>query len=470
MEIQRLRSQLRGFFKRGELDMTVGKPLQLLLKFSLPMLLGNLLQQLYNMVDSIIVGRVVGQEALAAVGATYSISFLAFSLFIGVGIGASVLISQYFGAKDHEKMQSTADTIYRAMLWVGLLFSLAGVFGAPWLVSVIKVPAEAVAMSTAYMRIVFIGLLGVVGYNVNAGILQGMGDTISPLIYLAIAAVMNVVLDLLFVAVWQMGVEGAAWATVISQATSFLYGVFDINRKSLPMKVRFFRIDFNWAILGRAVKIGFPAAMQNAFFSLGMLSLQRLINSFGTAFMAGFVAANKIDAILILPIISYSNAMTAYTGQNIGAKRLDRLEEGLKAAHLLNVLTLLLLIPLVILLGPAVIGFFLATPTPEVLEAGMAFIWRVVPLLPMLGVVLVQNGLMRGAGQALIPMVTSLSSLWVARVPLGYFFAEHFGKEAIYWSWPAGWVLGLTVSLAYYRSKYWKQSLHALANRGLEAS
>ena len=321
---------------RGAIDMTRGSPTRLILRFSLPLLVGNVFQQLYNMVDSMVVGQFVGSSALTAVSTGFPIIYLLSSLFIGFSVGATIMIAQYIGAGDRAAVARTVDTIYSALLLAILPLTLLGVLVCGPLLTLIRVPAEAYDQARVYCTVVLAGIIGSLGYNLNAGILQGLGDSKTPLLFLAVACGINVALDLLFVLAFHWDVFGVALATIIAQFSSWVFGIFFINWKYPFVRIRFFQMKLDRPLLKQVLRLGVPSAVQECQFSLGILIMQALINGFGNAFAAGFGAANKIDTFAFMPIQSFSTATTTYVGQNIGAGELERVRKGARRALVLG--------------------------------------------------------------------------------------------------------------------------------------
>ena len=416
--------------EHGAIDMTQGSPTRLIVAFSLPLLLGNVLQQLYNMVDSIVVGQFVGASALTAVGTGFPIIFLLASLFIGFAMGATVMIAQYIGAGDKQSVARTVDTIYSALLAAIVPLSLLGVVLTTPLLTLIRVPVEAFDQARVYCIVVFLGGIGSLGYNVNAGILQGLGDSKTPLLFLAVASVINIVLDLLFVLVFRWAVFGVALATIIGQACSWIFGIFYINRKYNFLHIRLFQIRVD-------------------------RKLQALINGFGNDFAAGFAAANKIDSFAFMPIQSFSTATTTYVGQNMGAGRLDRVQRGARRAMLLSTVVCIAITALVIPFRRELLMLF--NRESAVVAAGEAYLLRVLTPMFVLAVMFILSSVLRGAGATMVPMVASVIALWGARVPAAYLLAYFFGPEELYWSYLIGWVLGLFICLAAYLRGRWKE-------------
>ncbi len=441
--------------------MTEGSTLKIILTFAFPMLIGNILQQLYNMVDSIVVGNYVGKLALAAVGTGFPIIFMMAAMFIGLGLGATILISQYIGAGDMNSVQKTAQTIYTAMILGSIPISIIGIFLSEPILILINTPVDALPMAKIYMMIVFLGMIGSFGYNVNAGILQGFGDSKSSLLFLAIATVINIILDLVFVIVFHWGVAGVAIATIIAQAASWIFGIVYMRKKYEILRFPILRFRFDRVILKKIIKLGLPTGIQQTLFSIGIMSLQSLVNSYGSDFIAGFNAANKIDTFAFMPIQSFSNAVTTFTGQNIGAKRMDRVHQGTVTAISLSVVVCIACL-VIVPLGPYLLGLF--SPDVAVIEAGMIYLKNVMPTIALLAVVFTINAVIRGAGESIVPMIGAIVSLWLGRIPAAYFIADKFGKEYMFLSYAVGWAFWLLISGPYYLSGKWKSKSEKLLN------
>ena len=436
-------------------DMTYGNPYKLIFLFSVPLLIGNIFQQLYNMVDSIVVGNFVGEKALAAVGTGFPIIFLMSSLFIGISTGATVMVSQFYGARDIKRVNDTVNTIYTAMIIGVIPLSLLGVFLSEPLLRLIQVPDDGtLEMAKIYMIVIFIGIVGNLGFNINSGILQGLGDSRTSLIFLLIAAIINTVLDLVFVLVFHWDVMGVALATIIAQIFSWVFGIWFINRRYSEIHIRLFGFHFDKALFKQAMKLGIPSGIQQALFSVGSLVIQSLVNSFGSAFMAGFNGANKIDTFAFMPIQSFTNAVTTYTGQNIGAGNHERVRKGLRAGMALSVGTSILMCILVYPLSAFMMRMF--SQNQEVIDAGVAYLHELMPFYALLAISFCFNSVMRGAGEMIVPMISSLFALWLVRVPSAYLLAHFFGGEMIYYSYAIGWVVGILISGLYYATGRWK--------------
>ncbi len=438
------------------IDMTKGSPAKLVVRFTIPLLFGNVLQQMYNVVDSIVVGNFVGSDALAAVGNSFIVMFLLFSLFAGVGMGATILISQFKGAGNKEKIQTTVDTMYIFMFIGGTIMALVGFIFAPFFLQLLNTPEGILTdMSETYLRTVFLGTLATFGYSMNNAILQGLGDGKSSLLFLAISTVLNIMLDLLFVAVFGMGVFGVALATVIAQSSAFLFGVFYINKKIDLFKISIKKMQFSGEILKKSLTIGLPAGLQNVLVSLGVMVLQRLVNSFGSDFMAGYSAAAKVDSFVFMPIMSFSMAMTTYVGQNIGAQKMDRVKQGVRSTLAIAIGMSIVLCVLSIVFGELLLRAF--TDDADVIFVGQEYIRRIMPCFPLLTIIFVLNASVRGAGETVVPMVCTLISFLGARVPSAYIYTHFFGEYNMFWCFGTGWFVGVCIVVPYYLSGRWKK-------------
>lgn len=439
--------------EHGSIDMTQGSPMRLILTFSLPLLLGNAFQQLYNMVDSMVVGKFVSDAALAAVGTAFPLIFLLSSLFIGLGMGGTVMIAQFIGAEDRNSVRETVNTIYSALLVIIVPLTIFGVLIAEPLLRLIQVNEEVFPMAHTYAVVVFAGVIGSFGYNVNTGIMQGLGDSKTPLLFLAIACVINIVLDLLFVLVFGLGVFGVALATIIAQFCSWIFGIFYINKKYSFIHISFFRYRLDKGLLSRLVRLGIPSGIQQCQLAVAVLMIQSLVNSFGTDFMAGFSAANKIDTFAFMPIQSFGTAAVTYVGQNLGAGKLDRVQHGVRRVMVLSIITCAIISAIVVPAGPLLLRMF--TNKSAVIEAGMAYLYAVLGPMFILAATFTVNSALQGAGATVVSMLSSIVSLWAIRIPVAYLLAP-LGRNMIYWSYPIGWLLGLLISGTVYLRGRWK--------------
>lgn len=438
----------------GMRNMTEGSPAGHIFYFALPLLAGSFLQQLYNMVDSWVVGRYVGDGALAAVGVGFPVIFMFTSLFMGLSNGGTVVIAQFYGAGKPDRVRDAVDTIYTAFLFSAVPVTLIAVAAVKPILFLMRVEAGAYHEAWVYLIVVCAGLAGTIGYNLNAGILGGLGNSRTTLLFLAIAAIMNTVLDLALVLAGGLGVLGVALGTIISQAFSWLFGLFYINRRYPEIAIRPFCRRFDRHLFRQIMGIGLPAGIQMSLVAVGAMAVMSKINSYGKEFTAGYNVGYKLDQLAFLPVQSLSNAVTSFVGQNIGANRLDRARRGIRVTVVSAVAwsaVMLVLIPL----GPALVGFFSDTPT--VIQAGAVYLKCIMPFYALFAVMFSLNNAMRGAGDSVFPMVDVVFSLILVRVPAVYWFANRYGPDFMYYGIGVGWTVGFTLSVLYYFSGRWKR-------------
>ena len=436
-------------------DLTSGSEGRLIWNFTLPMLAGNALQQSYNIVDSVIVGRAIGKSALAAVGASFPILFLLISLIIGATMGFSILISQYFGAKDMERVRRTIDTSYLFLFFASLLMTAVGLLFAGDILRLLNTPAEIMPQSLIFLRITFGGLVFLFGYGSVSAILRGLGDSKTPLYISAISIALNAGLVALFVIGLGWGIAGSAWATLIAQASCFLGAAVYLNRTHPVLKFRLRGMALDRRILKRALAIGLPSGVQQMLAAGGMMVLTRMVNGFGTDTMAGYTAAGRVDTFAIMPAMSLSAAISTFVGQNVGAGRLERVRNGLKAALLISAATSLATTLAVVVFGWHLIAMF--NPDPAVVAVGARYLLIAGGFYIVFSSMFVVNGALRGAGDTVIPMLATVLSLWAIRVPAATLLSARLGPDGIWWSAPVAWCAGLAFSAGYFATGRWKR-------------
>ena len=436
-------------------NMTTGSPAGHILAFALPLLAGSFLQQMYNMVDSWVVGNFVGSAALAAVGMAFPVMFLFMSVFLGVSSGATVVIAQFFGGGRMDKVRETVDTIYTAFVTAALPLTILAMLMVEPIMTYMQVDPAARADTRLYLLIICAGLTGNIGYNITAGILNGLGNSKSTLIFLATAAVTNTVLDLVFVLWLGIGVMGVALATIIAQALSWLCSLVYINSRYPEIAIRPFCFRFDREIFGRVMKIGIPAGIQMAMVSLGSMTVMGKANSFGSAFMGGYNVGNKIDAVAFLFIQSVCNAVTAFVGQNIGARKPERVRQGIRAAVAISVAWCLVTMSVILPLRETLVSLF--NSEPEVIYAGSSYLNSIMRGYALFALLFTMNGAFRGAGNSVYPMLVTTVSMIVLRVPCVYWMADHYGAGAMFYGFWPGWIVGDLMCLGYYFSPRWKR-------------
>lgn len=445
-------------------DLTQGNETKAIVLFALPMLLGNIFQQFYNMVDSFVVGRFVGTAALAAVGTGFPIIFLMIALIMGVTMGSTVLVAQYFGAKEYAKVRATVDTAYVFLFWAGLALSVLGVAFTEPILRLLRVPADVFPEASVYLRIIFAGMLPSFGYNAVSAILRGLGDSKTPLYLLVVSTLVNIVLDLSFVVLFHWGVAGVAWATVIAQTASFAGAIVVLNRKNQFLRLKLKELSFDREVFGLSLKIGLPTGLQQTLVAAGMMALTRIVNGFGTTTMAAYAAASRLDSFASMPAMSLGAAATTFVGQNLGARKPERVKRGHLSAVLLGAAYSLLTAAAVIVFGRALMGIFSADAA--VIAIGARYLFIVGLFYVLFSTMFITNGALRGAGAAMVPMFNTILALWVVRIPLALLFSGPLGmgSDGIWWSIPAGWAVGATMATAYYASGKWKGK--TIAGRG----
>ena len=435
---------------RYDVDMTQGSITKHLINFSLPLLLGNLFQQLYNMVDTWVVGNYVSNEAFSAVGTVGPVINTLIGFFLGLSSGAGVVISQYYGAGREEKVRQAVHTALMLTLVLGVVFTAAGIAMTPLMLQLMKTPAEVAPEQAAYLRIYFAGVMGLLLYNMGSGILRAVGDSRRPFYFLVVSAVLNTVLDLLFVIKFHMGVEGVAYATIIAQAVSALLTLWVLMRAEGGIRLELRALRFTWSVLRQIVAVGIPAALQMAITAFSNVFVQSYINYFGPDCMSGWTAYTKVDQLVILPVQSISMANTTFVGQNLGVGDTPRAKKGVRISLWLSVaVTAVLLIP-VLLFAPDLTAFF--NSKAEVVSYGALLLRLLSPFYFFFCINQIYAGALRGAGNSQMPMWIMLGSFVVFRQIYLYIMANFISNEIIpiALSYPAGWFVCSVATLLYY--------------------
>lgn len=437
-----------------ENSMTSGNILKQLVLFSLPLLLGNLFQQLYNTVDSVIVGNFVGKSALAAVGASAPIINMLVGFFMGLATGASVVISQYYGAKDEKRLHDAVHTSMALTIVVGVAMTIIGTILSPLLVSLIGTPQDVFDNATLYLHIYFYGVLGLMVYNMGSGILRAVGDAKRPLYFLILSSIINIVLDYVFVVYVNMGIAGVAWATLIAQCTSAILVLLLLIRTKEPYRIVLKDLKMDKEMLKKVVSIGLPSGIQQSIVSFSNVIVQSYINGFGSGAMAGNSAWTKIDSFIMLPMQSFGLAATTFTGQNLGAKKTDRALKGARTALWLSIAVTISLSILVFFNGTTLLNVF--SSDEEVHYYGTMLMNTYVPSYVFLCMVQIFAGVLRGAGDATPPMVTMIVCYVVIR-QIYLAIISHFAHNFILtmMGFPLTWTLCAFCLYLHYRKKTW---------------
>lgn len=436
-------------------DLTEGKEGKLILNFALPMLLGNVFQQLYNVVDSIIVGKVLGKEALAAVGASFPLIFTLISLVVGIAMGATIVVAQYYGAKKMPEVKRTVDTLNIFMFFASIVLMFIGIYSGEYIFRLISLPEEVIPLAVDYFTVYSFGYIFFFGFQGMSAILRGLGDSRTPVYFLVASTLVNIALDLIFVIVLGWGVKGVAAATIIAQAGAFFTLVFYIDRYHSFLDFSPFKMKFDREIFKKSLAIGLPSGIQHTFVAVGFLALYRIVNMFGTPTIAAYTIAMRIDSFAVLPAMNFSAAITSFTGQNIGANKMDRLSKGLKSSLKMMAVVSISITTLAILFARPIVSLF--TNDTEVIEIGINYLYIVSPFYVVFSSMFVVMGLLRGAGDTITSMIITIISLWLIRIPASYLLSVEFGSIGIWWGIPVAWIIGLTFSFFYYRTGRWKR-------------
>ncbi|MBE3086733.1 MAG: MATE family efflux transporter [Bacteroidetes bacterium] len=436
-------------------DLTIGKEGKLIFQFAAPMLLGNVFQQLFSVVDSIVVGKFIGKEALAAVGASFPVIFIMVSMIIGLVMGTTVVISQYFGAKDFVKVKRAINTMYIYSAIAGIIATVIGLIISEPLLRLLGLPEDIMPQAVQYLRIYLSGIIIFFGFNGTSAVLRGLGDSKTPLYFLIVATVANIILVLLFVAVFKWGVAGAAYATLIANGLAFGLAIYWLNKTHKLIKIAIKGLHFDREIFRQSINIGLPTGIQQTLVAMGALALMGIVNKFGTNVIAGFSVASRLDALAMIPAMSFSQALSTFVGQNIGANKPERIRAGLIATLKMSGIVTIVTTIFVVFGGHILMSLF--TNDSEVVRIGDQYLTIVSSFYIIFTLMFIFNGVTRGAGDTLIPMFFSLLSLWIIRIPMAWFLSGKIGATGIWWAIPAGWAIGMVLSYFYYKSGRWKK-------------
>lgn len=434
-------------------DLTTGHEGKLILQFAIPMLLGNVFQQMYVLVDRIVVGRFLGEEALAAVGSSMSIIFALVSMIIGIAMAGTIIISQYFGAKDFASVRKSVDTINVFLFTTGIIITFVGILFSKDFLQWINVPTKILPMASIFLKWYFAGIIGLLGYNIVSAYLRGVGDSKNPLYFLIAASIINAVLVFLFIGVFKWGIASAAWATIIAQTSSFIMALIYLRTKAGILQFRLYNLHFDFDILKKAIWIGFPSGVQQTLVAFGMLAMQYFINQYGINVIAAYTTAGIIEMLCIMPAMNFSIALISFTGQNLGAGMIHRVRKGLHATQLWSFTITAIMSTIVLIFSEPIMRLFITNN--EVIRIGHQYLMIVAGFYVVFSMMFNFNGVMRGAGDTWIPMLITLISLWLIRIPLAYILSKMWQEKGIFVAIPLSWFIGLILAFLYYRFGKW---------------
>ena len=439
-------------------DLTVGKPETVLWKFCLPLFGSIIFQQLYNIADSLVAGKFIGENALAAVGNSYEITLIFIAFAFGCNIGCSVIVSQLFGAKEFNKMKTAVYTTMIASAVLCLALMIFGLVMCEPLLDLINTPQELLADSMTYLDIYVWGLPFVFFYNIATGIFSALGDSKTPFIFLAISSTSNIAVDILFVTAFQMGVAGVAWATFLCQGVSCVLAIVVVLRRLAKIKTEGKTDIFSFDLFKKITNVAVPSILQQSFISVGNIVIQGVINGFGASVMAGYSASVKLNSLVVTSFTTLGNGISNYTAQNIGAEKYSRVHEGFKAGLKLVWMLSLPLFLVYFFAGENLLYFFMDNPTPVALQTGIAFLRILSPFYFVVSAKLVADGILRGAGLMKMFMVATFTDL-LQRVILAVVLSKTaLGATGIWCAWPIGWIVAAIISIQFYRSIQWSKN------------
>lgn len=431
-------------------DLTVGKPESVLWKFCLPLFASIIFQQLYNIADSLVAGKFIGENALAAVGNSYEITLIFIAFAFGCNIGCSVIVSQFFGAKDYKNMKTS---VYTAMISTAVLCAVLILFGVLFcgkLLKLIKTPSSILDDSKLYLDIYIYGLPFMFFYNMATGIFSALGDSKTPFIFLAVSSVTNIFIDIIFVKAFNMGIAGVAWATFICQGISAVLAVIVVFIRLSKIKVLQRCPLFSFIILVKLLKIAIPSILQQSFISIGNIIIQSVINEFGAGTIAGYSAAVKLNNLVITSFTTLANGISNFTAQNLGAGKSERIRDGFKAGLKMVWIISIPLVLLYFFAGKQLLYLFLDNPTNTAIHTGIMFLCILSPFYFVVSTKLVADGILRGAGLMSRFMITTFTDL-ILRVVLAIILSKQFGSTGIWCAWPIGWSIATTLSVIFYK-------------------
>lgn len=431
-------------------DLTVGKPESVLWKFCLPLFASIIFQQLYNIADSLVAGKFIGENALAAVGNSYEITLIFIAFAFGCNIGCSVIVSQFFGAKDYKNMKTS---VYTAMISTAVLCAVLMLFGVLFcgnLLKLIKTPSAILDDSKLYLDIYIYGLPFMFFYNMATGIFSALGDSKTPFIFLVVSSVTNIFVDIIFVKAFNMGIAGVAWATFICQGISAVLAVIVVFLRLSKIKVLQRCPVFSFIILVKLLKIAIPSILQQSFISIGNIIIQSVINEFGAGTIAGYSAAVKLNNLVITSFTTLANGISNFTAQNLGAGKSERIRDGFKAGLKMVWIISIPLVLLYFFAGKQLLYLFLDNPTNTAIHTGIMFLCILSPFYFVVSTKLVADGILRGAGLMSRFMITTFTDL-ILRVVLAIILSKQFGSTGIWCAWPIGWSIATTLSVIFYK-------------------
>jgi putative MATE family efflux protein len=435
-------------------ELTSGPVFRRIFAFALPMLVGNVLQQLYVFVDSIIVGKFIGKQALAAIGASFPIIFALISLVIGLVSGTTVIISQYFGAKEHVKVRKAIETMFVYLLIISVVIPVLGILFSKNIFNLVGLPEDVIPEAVQYFNIFIGGSLVLFYFNGTNAVLRGLGDSKTPVYFMVISTVLNIVFDMVFVLVFNWGIGSIALSTVIAHAIGFIVSFWYLKKSHSMFDFSLLKLRFDKQIFKKSFKIGFPTGLQQVSVSLSLMAMVAVVSMFGTNVLAAYTVGARISSLASMPAMVFGTALSIFVGQNIGANKTNRVKTGLKAVFAMSSVVAIIITCIVVFFGQGLMKLF--TNDPHVIEIGMVYLRIIGSFYLIFNAMFIVSGLLRGAGDTLIPMIINVIALWIVRVPIAYFGSKEFGESGIWWAFPISWFIATALYYFRYLTGIWK--------------
>ncbi|MDD6135667.1 MAG: MATE family efflux transporter [Lachnospiraceae bacterium] len=432
-------------------DLTIGDPKKVLWKFCLPLFGSIIFQQLYNIADSFVAGKFIGEDALAAVGNSYEITLIFIAFAFGCNIGCSVIVAKLFGAKDTKNLKTAVSTALISSAVLCAVLMLVGILCSGLMLEAIRTPKKLLPASKLYLDIYILGLPFVFFYNMSTGIFSALGDSKTPFYFLAASSTANIAVDILFVKGFHMGVSGVAWATFLCQGVSCVLAVTFVFRRMAAFKSKEKVPVFSWSILRDFAKIAIPSILQQSFVSVGNILIQSIINGYGAGTIAGYASAIKLNNLVITSFTTLGNGMSNFAAQNLGAGLKERIRQGFRGGLYMVWTISAPIVFAYLVFGRALVHVFINEPSVQALDTGIMFLRIVAPFYFLISVKLIADGVLRGAGRMVPFMIGTFSDL-ILRVVLAFIFSKMFGSVGIWCAWPVGWFIGAVLSFAFYRA------------------
>ena len=443
----------------GERDLTRGSVWRQVLAYAMPLVASSLLQALYSMVDTVIAGHFAGSAAISAINNSGQILNILTKIAIGITTGGNIIIGQYYGAKEQGRLGEASGTLLSLSLLLGAATAVGLYAGAYPLLGLLGAPA--MEQSVAYLRICAVGMVFVFGYNALSAVLRGVGDSRTPLYFLIASSLANIVMDVVFVVCFHMGVGGVAWATFLCQGVASVLAAWTLFRRLRGVPAPERHPLFSWRMLGRIARIAVPSILQQSFISVGNLFIQSLVNGFGSAVVAGYSAAVKLNTFALTGFTTLGNGLSSFTAQNIGAGRPERVKQGFRAGAGMTLCVAVPFIAAFVFAGPQMVRLFLSAPSADALAQGTLFLNIVAPFYVLISLKLAADGVLRGAGCMGQFMTATFTDL-ILRVILAFLLAPRFGAAGIWMSWPLGWAVAAALSLGFYFTGGWRKRVGSI--------